>query len=111
MTPLRLNIQIIPGQSNWPVIARSVWEIDPAIAIHMMERFKSLVVHAEVQRLVRANPAVVMHTPEGLRYLIDDISRSNQRRELKVLPLFRANPDARLKMFGSTSYSGPRYRQ
>ena len=52
----------------------------------MMERFKSPAVHAEVQRLVRANPAIVMHTPEGLRYLTDDTTRLNQRRELKVLP-------------------------
>jgi phosphatidylinositol 4-kinase len=51
----------------------------------MMERFKSPAVHAEVQRLVRANPAIVMHTPEGLRHLIDDTTRLNQRRELKVL--------------------------
>ena len=68
------------------MVARSVWEIDPAIAIHMMERFKSPAVHSEVQRLVRANPAVVMHTPESLRYLIDDTARLNQRRELKVSP-------------------------
>ena len=52
----------------------------------MMERFKSPAVHAEVQRLVRANPTVVMHTPEGLRYLINDATRLNQRRELKVSP-------------------------
>lgn len=68
------------------MIVRSVWEIDPAIAVHMMERFKSPAAHAEVQRLVRANPVVVMHAPEGLRYLIDDTTRLNQRRELKVLP-------------------------
>jgi len=88
------------------VVVRSVWEIDPAITIHMMERFKSPVVHAEVQRLVRASPAVVMHIPEGLCYLIDDTTRLNQRRELKVWPCFVLSPSARLIMFGSTSCSG-----
>ncbi|KAG6376278.1 hypothetical protein JVT61DRAFT_2256 [Boletus reticuloceps] len=79
-------------ESNWPVIARSVWEIDPAIAIHMMERFRSPAVHAEVQRLVRANPAVVMHIPEGLRYLIDDTAHLNQRREPKHILLWAPIP-------------------
>jgi phosphatidylinositol 4-kinase len=79
-------------ETNWPVVARSVWEIDPAIAIHMMERFKSPAVHAEVQRLVRANPAIVMHTPEGLRHLIDDTTRLNQRRELKHILLWAPVP-------------------
>lgn len=69
------------------MITRSVWEIDPAIAIYMMERFKSPAAHAEVQRLVRANPTLVMRTPEALRYLIDDTTRTSQRRELKVLYL------------------------
>lgn len=77
----------------------------------MMERFKSPAAHAEVQRLVRANPAVVLHTPEGLRYLIDDATRVNQRRELKVLPLFVGSPSARLIIFGSTSCSGPPSRR
>lgn len=81
------------------MVARSVWEIDPAIAIHMMERFKSPAAHAEVQRLVRANPVVVMHSPEGLRYLIDDTTRMNQRRELKVLPFFVRSPSARLNVW------------
>ena len=80
--------------------------MDPAIAIHMMERFKSPAAHAEVQRLVRANPAFVMHTSEGLRYLIDGTTRVNQRRELKVL-VFIYSPSARLTVFGSTSCSGP----
>lgn len=67
------------------MIVRSVWDLDPDIAIHMMERFRSPSAHAEVQRLVRANPALVMHTAEGLRYLIDDATRLSQSREPKVI--------------------------
>ncbi|KAG8217643.1 hypothetical protein J3R82DRAFT_5796 [Butyriboletus roseoflavus] len=79
-------------RATGPWLARCVWEIDPAIAVHMMERFKSPAAHAEVQRLVRANPAVVLHTPEGLRYLIDDSTRANQRRELKHILLWAPVP-------------------
>ncbi|KAG9318618.1 hypothetical protein JVU11DRAFT_711 [Chiua virens] len=80
------------SESNWPVVVRSVWEIDPAVAIHMMERFKIPAALAEIQKLVRANPASAMHTPEGLRYLIDDITRLNQRRELKHILLWAPVP-------------------
>lgn len=53
----------------------------------MMERFKSPAAHAEVQKLVRRDPGAALHTPEGLRYLIDEGTRLNPKRELKVLSL------------------------
>lgn len=80
----------VRDQNNWPAVVRTLWEIDPAIAVHMMERFKSPAAHAEVERLVRSSPPDVAHTPEGLRYLIDDSTRTTQKRELKVgTPLAR----------------------
>ncbi|KAF9246393.1 hypothetical protein BU15DRAFT_85159 [Melanogaster broomeanus] len=79
-------------ENNWPAIVRTVWEIDPAIAVHMMERFKSPAAHAEVQRLVRANPADVAHTPEGLRYLIDDSTRGHLKRDLKHILIWAPVP-------------------
>ncbi|KAI9571413.1 hypothetical protein HD554DRAFT_2187155 [Boletus coccyginus] len=93
--------------NNWPVVVRSVWEIDPAITIHMMERFKSPVVHAEVQRFVRANPAVVMHIPEGLCYLIDDTTRLNQRRESKHILLWTPVPPVIATTFFEKQHNDP----
>ncbi|KIK92048.1 hypothetical protein PAXRUDRAFT_830328 [Paxillus rubicundulus Ve08.2h10] len=58
-------------ENNWPTVVRTVWGVDPAIAVHMMERFKSPAAHNELQRLVRTNPTDVAHVPEGLRYLIN----------------------------------------
>ncbi|KAF9227759.1 hypothetical protein BS17DRAFT_726240 [Gyrodon lividus] len=79
-------------ENNWPTVVRTVWEIDPAISIHMMERFKSPAAQAEVQRLVRSSPIDVAHTPEGLRYLIDDFTRVPQKRELKHILVWAPVP-------------------
>ncbi|KIJ69126.1 hypothetical protein HYDPIDRAFT_23983 [Hydnomerulius pinastri MD-312] len=79
-------------ENNWPAVVRTLWEIDPAIAVHMMERFKSPAAHSEVERFVRANPTDVAHTPEGLRYLIDDSARAAHRRELKHILIWAPVP-------------------
>ncbi|KIJ17012.1 1-phosphatidylinositol 4-kinase, partial [Paxillus involutus ATCC 200175] len=78
-------------ENNWPTVVRTVWEVDPAIAVHMMERFKSPAAHAEVQRLVRTNPTNVAHVPEGLRYLIDDSTRV-PKRDLKHILVWAPVP-------------------
>lgn len=72
-------------ESSWPGVARTVWEVDPAIAVYLTERFKSPAAHAEVQNLVRSNATQVVDTPEALRFLIGDSLRSGQRRELKYI--------------------------
>lgn len=66
---------------------RTVWDIDPAIAVHMMERFKSPSAHGEVEKLVRANPMDVVNTSEALRFLVDESSRSHQKRDIKVIEM------------------------
>jgi len=73
-------------QSTWPGLVRTVWEVDPAVAIYLMERFKSPSAHAEVENLVRSNASQVLSAPEALRFLIGDHFRGGQRRELKVTP-------------------------
>ncbi|KAG2100206.1 uncharacterized protein F5147DRAFT_710970 [Suillus discolor] len=72
-------------ESAWPGIVRTVWEVDPAITVHLTERFKSPAAHAEVQNLVRSNASQVVDTPEALRFLIGDSFRSGPRRELKYI--------------------------
>ncbi|KAG1849308.1 hypothetical protein DFJ58DRAFT_795151 [Suillus subalutaceus] len=72
-------------ESTWPGIVRTVWEVDPAIAVYLTERFKSPAAHAEVQNLVRSNASLVVNTPEALRFLIGDSFRGGQRRELKYI--------------------------
>ncbi|KAG2028643.1 hypothetical protein BDR03DRAFT_1071054, partial [Suillus americanus] len=71
--------------STWPGVVRTVWEVDPAIAVYLTERFKSPAAHAEVQNLVRSNASQVVDTPEDSRFLIGDSFRGGQRRELKCI--------------------------
>ncbi|KAG0701518.1 hypothetical protein DFH29DRAFT_926376 [Suillus ampliporus] len=79
-------------ESNWPGIVRTVWEVDPAIAIYLTERFKSPAAHAEVENLVRSNASQVVGTPEALRFLIGDHFRGGQRRELKYIIVWAPVP-------------------
>ncbi|KAI6131993.1 hypothetical protein EDD16DRAFT_1821529 [Pisolithus croceorrhizus] len=72
-------------ENNWPTCVRTAWEIDPAIAMHMMERFKSPSAHVEVEKLVRANPIVVASTPEGLRFLVDDKGHIHRKNDLQYI--------------------------
>ncbi|KAG9016282.1 phosphatidylinositol-4- kinase [Tulasnella sp. 427] len=57
---------------SWYQVVRTAWRIDPAIAVHMAERFKAPSVSLEVNRLVRANPDEVSHVPEALRSFLGD---------------------------------------
>ncbi|KAG2144576.1 hypothetical protein DEU56DRAFT_790388 [Suillus clintonianus] len=75
-------------ESTWPGVVRTVWEVDPAIAVYLTERFKSPAAHAEVENLVRSNTSQVVDTPEALRFLIGDRFRGGQRRELKYIILW-----------------------
>jgi phosphatidylinositol 4-kinase len=74
-------------QSSWTTVIRTVWKINPAIAVYITERFKSPVVQLEVGKLVRSTTLDVLDTPEALRFLIGDKLDLNIRRDLKVLGL------------------------
>jgi len=64
---------------------RMVWQVDPAIAVHLPERFKSYtVVRNEVTKLVRSTTRDVLDTPEALPFLLGDRIDSAVRRDLKV---------------------------
>ncbi|KAA1469432.1 atypical/PIKK/PI4K protein kinase [Dentipellis sp. KUC8613] len=73
------------ADSSWIAAVRTVWEIDPAIAVHFTERFKQLIVTHEVSRAVRSNPRDVLHSSEALRFLLGDKFDPNVRRDLKHL--------------------------
>jgi phosphatidylinositol 4-kinase len=66
-------------------MVRMVWQIDPAIAVHLPERFKSyVVVRNEVTKLVRSTTRDVLDIPEALPFLLGDRIDSAVRRDLKV---------------------------
>ncbi|KAG8934422.1 phosphatidylinositol-4- kinase [Tulasnella sp. 417] len=57
---------------SWNQVVRTAWRVDPAIAVHMSERFKAPAVSLEINRLVRANPSEVCHVPEALRFFLGE---------------------------------------
>lgn len=92
-------------ENNWPTVVRTVWDIDPAIAVHMMERFKSTSAHGEVEKLVRANPMDVANTAEGLSFLVDENSRFHQRRDLKHILIWVPVPPVLAVTFFEKKYN------
>ncbi|ETW86100.1 hypothetical protein HETIRDRAFT_60199 [Heterobasidion irregulare TC 32-1] len=72
-------------ESQWIAAIRTVWEVDPAIAVHFVERFKQPAVMNEVNRSVRSNPRNVLHVPEAVRYLLGERVDSGLRRDLRHL--------------------------
>ncbi|THH17523.1 hypothetical protein EW146_g3305 [Bondarzewia mesenterica] len=72
-------------ESQWLTAIRTLWEIDPAIAVHFTERFKQPVVANEVGRSIRSNTRSVLHVPEALPFLLGDKVDATIRRDLKHL--------------------------
>ncbi|KAJ7047187.1 hypothetical protein C8F04DRAFT_987659 [Mycena alexandri] len=80
-------------EASWAAMVRMVWQIDPAIAVHLPERFKSyVVVRNEVTKLVRSSTRDVLDTPEALPFLLGDRLDSAVRRDLKHLLLWAPVP-------------------
>jgi len=67
------------------VILRTIWHIDPAIAIFLTERFKQPVIRYEIGKFVRSNTVDVLDVPEALSFLLGDRLDPNVRRDLKVV--------------------------
>lgn len=65
-----LNSPYLCAQDAWPRMVRAAWHIDPAIAVHMGERFKIPLVHSEISRIVKLAPRAVVDVPEALQYLL-----------------------------------------
>ena len=51
---------------------RRTWDIDPAIAVYLAERFNHPAVHSAIGSLVRSTTQDVLDVPEALRFLVGD---------------------------------------
>ena len=71
-------------QAAWSKAVRKAWQVDPAIAVYLTERFSDPSIHHEVGRLVRSRTRDVLDIAEGLRFLVGDRTGSDVRRDLKV---------------------------
>lgn len=64
---------------------RTLWQIDPAIAVYLTERFKLNVIRSEVTKLVRSSTADVLDVPEALNFLLGEgVELAAVRRDLKA---------------------------
>lgn len=71
-------------QAAWLSTIRNLWELDPAIVVHMPERFHNMTVSNEVMRLIRSNTREVLDIPEALYFLVGDKLDVGIQRDLKV---------------------------
>jgi phosphatidylinositol 4-kinase len=60
------------------------WTIDPAVAVHLAERFKQFIVRSEVAKHIKADPKAALDVPEALSFLLGDRLDSSVRKCLKV---------------------------
>ncbi|KAJ7217187.1 hypothetical protein GGX14DRAFT_440647 [Mycena pura] len=80
-------------EASWAAMVRMAWQLDPAIAVHLPERFKSsIVVRNEVTKLVRSTTRDVLDIPEAVPFLLGDRIDSGVRRDLKYLLLWAPVP-------------------
>ncbi|KZP21149.1 hypothetical protein FIBSPDRAFT_788486 [Athelia psychrophila] len=92
-------------ESSWANLVRTVWKIDPAIAIFLTERFKSTTIQNEVGKMVRSSTLDVLDTPEALRFLIGDRLDHTIRRDLKHLLLWAPVPPVLAVTFFERRYN------
>ncbi|RDB21005.1 Phosphatidylinositol 4-kinase stt4 [Hypsizygus marmoreus] len=92
-------------EASWSDLLRTVWLINPAIAIFLPERFKSPIVRNEVTKLVRSSPLDVLDIPEAVLFLIGEKVDPNMLRDLKHLLLWAPVPP----IIANTFFE-PRYR-
>lgn len=72
------------------------WACDPAVAIHMPERFKFPLVTSEVTRLVRAEPLKVQNIADALQFFIGETLTSDVRPHLRVCSNFLTGSSCQL---------------
>jgi phosphatidylinositol 4-kinase A len=65
-------------------LIRTAWKVEPAIAVHLSERFKLPVVENEVRKWVRSNTRSVLGVPDALKFLLGEQLETDLRRDLKV---------------------------
>lgn len=82
-------------QTSWVSALRTVWKIDPAIAVALSERFNVGALQHEVTRLVRSNTREILDCPEALRFLIGDKFDANMKRDIKVCQIRPNFPESK----------------
>ncbi|KAF5373565.1 hypothetical protein D9758_000828 [Tetrapyrgos nigripes] len=97
------NSATVP-ESSWIGIIRTIWNINPAIAVHITERFKLPLLRNEVTKLVRSSSLEVLDVPEALVFLIGDKMDSAVRRDLKHLLLWTPVPPVIANTFFEPRY-------
>lgn len=90
-------------QVPWSSVVRTAWQINPAIAVHMSERFKIPIVRAEVGRLVRSNTVEVLDVPEALPFFVEERTNTSFHRDLKVGFLALTNSHSNTQRLAATS--------
>ncbi|KAH9930753.1 atypical/PIKK/PI4K protein kinase [Fomitopsis serialis] len=87
-----ISIEKTMLDSSWISAVRKTWELDPAIALGLAERFNHPTVDREVGHLVRSSTLDAMQCPEALRYLVGDKLDPTLRRDLKYILLWEPIP-------------------
>lgn len=70
------------------------WTIDPAVAVHLAERFKQPIVRNEVAKHIKADPKAALDVAEALTFLLGDRLDPSIRKSLKVRPCVQSCPAA-----------------
>ena len=71
-------------QASWAPIVRTLWGLDPAIAVYLIERFKNATIRHELGKLVRSHTIDVLDIPEALTFLVGERLDPLVCKELKV---------------------------
>ncbi|TFK76247.1 atypical/PIKK/PI4K protein kinase [Pluteus cervinus] len=79
-------------KTSWPSLIRTMWQINPAIAIHVTERVKQPLIRLEVGKLVRSSSLDVVDIPEALPFLLGERVDGTVRRDFKYLLLWAPVP-------------------
>ncbi|KAF9265698.1 hypothetical protein L218DRAFT_986377 [Marasmius fiardii PR-910] len=91
-------------EHSWLSVVRTVWHIDPAIGVHLFERFKVLALRNEVAKLVRSSCVDVLDVPEAIGFLMGDRMEPIINRDLKLLILWAPVPPVVANTFFEPRY-------
>jgi len=83
---------LIWKQSSWANAVRMAWTIDPAVAVHLAERFKQPIVRNEVAKHIKNDPKAALDVSEALSFLLGDRLNPSIRKSLTVRPLCSQSP-------------------
>ncbi|EPQ57891.1 hypothetical protein GLOTRDRAFT_114478 [Gloeophyllum trabeum ATCC 11539] len=94
------------SDSSWANIVKTMWQLDPVIAIYLTERFRHPALQKEVGKWVRSNTPEVLDVPEALQFLVGDKLDTGVRRDLKHLLLWApVSPVLAITFFGEQFHS------